>query len=70
MEEMKKKDQEQRLKLFLNDLNKLTNGYGISIGGCGCCGSPWLKDLEYQEYLCDYLEFNEFKKVYVIKGGE
>lgn len=70
MEEMKKKDQEQRLKLFLSDLTKISNEYGISIGGCGCCGSPWLKDLEYQEFLFDYLEFNEFKRVYEYVGGE
>lgn len=27
---------------FLDELAKLTNKYGIAIGGCGCCGSPYL----------------------------
>ena len=27
---------------FLNDLTELTKKHKIEIGGCGCCGSPWL----------------------------
>jgi hypothetical protein len=27
---------------FLSELTDLTLKYGVSIGGCGCCGSPWL----------------------------
>lgn len=34
-----KKDNE---KAFLKALTKLTKQYRISIGGCGCCGSPWI----------------------------
>ena len=29
---------------FLRELTALTRRYGIAIGGCGCCGSPWLDD--------------------------
>ena len=29
---------------FIIELETLTRKYGISIGGCGCCGSPWLED--------------------------
>jgi hypothetical protein len=33
---------EEREKRFLLELTTLTRKYGVSIGGCGCCGSPWL----------------------------
>lgn len=34
----------ERLQAFLKELAKLTEEYGFEIGGCGCCGSPWLID--------------------------
>jgi hypothetical protein len=27
---------------FVRELSKLSRRYKISIGGCGCCGSPFL----------------------------
>jgi hypothetical protein len=27
---------------FLQELSELSRRYGITIGGCGCCGSPML----------------------------
>ena len=35
---------EERDKLlgFLVELRDLCGRYGYEIGGCGCCGSPWL----------------------------
>lgn len=47
----------EKLIEFLAELTKLTDKYGFEIGGCGCCGSPWVasdgKDsgerLEYDE---------------------
>jgi len=34
------------LEEFLNELSKLSEKYNIGIGGCGCCGSPFLYNLE------------------------
>jgi len=38
---MKKKEKD-----FLIGLEKLTRKTGIEIGGCGCCNSPYLDDVE------------------------
>lgn len=32
----------QRLPSFLEALTKLSQEHGVQIGGCGCCGSPFL----------------------------
>lgn len=29
---------------FLVELSKLSKKYGIYVGGCGCCGSPFLEN--------------------------
>lgn len=31
---------------FLKELTALTRRYKIDIGGCGCCGSPFLTDIK------------------------
>ncbi len=35
-----------RLRAFLQELTALSDKYGIYIEGCGCCGSPWLNDIQ------------------------
>lgn len=35
---------------FLKELTKLSRDYGIAIGGCGCCGSPWLYEEEGDDF--------------------
>lgn len=34
----------ERQKAFVLELTELTKRHGIAIGGCGCCGSPYLVD--------------------------
>jgi hypothetical protein len=31
---------------FLLGLRELTLKYGVGIAGCGCCGSPFLRDVQ------------------------
>lgn len=57
---------ETRINHFLKELEYLTEKYQIKIGGCGCCGSPWLKDLKSHEHIGYELEYNEEKRVYEI----
>ena len=34
--------EKDNVREFLRELSKLSRRYKISIGGCGCCGSPFL----------------------------
>lgn len=33
---------EERQSQFLKELSALSRKHKITVGGCGCCGSPWL----------------------------
>lgn len=53
----------EKLIEFLTELTKLTDKYGFEIGGCGCCGSPWVTsdgsrdggvELTYDKEKCCY----------------
>jgi len=46
---------EEYRKNKLEDLEKLFADHGISvdIGGCGCCGSPWVKVIYKGEVVFD-----------------
>lgn len=35
---------ERKATKFIAELTALTRKHGIAIGGCGCCGSPFLMD--------------------------
>lgn len=58
--------EEERQEKFIAELTKLTKKYGIAIGGCGCCGSPWvtptnIKDGHYEHSGYDGLSYVENK---------
>jgi hypothetical protein len=42
-------DQRARNVAFLRDLAELTRKHGIAIGGCGCCDSPFLCNLDGED---------------------
>ena len=37
---------------FLNELKNLMKKYNASIGGCGCCDSPWI-EVDGSEVCCN-----------------
>ena len=45
----------EKIQRFLELLSSATRETGVSIGGCGCCGSPWvgedtdIGDIEYPQ---------------------
>lgn len=58
---------------FLEKLSELTMIYGIAIGGCGCCGSPYLMDrdgnteingLQHDELIWVDDDHYELKNIY------
>lgn len=36
----------EREQQFIKELTALTKKHKVSIGGCGCCGSPYLDDAD------------------------
>ena len=39
----------EEMAAFLQDLNALAVKHRIAIGGCGCCGSPYLYGLSHED---------------------
>lgn len=54
------------LEEFLKKLSQLTQEYGISINGCGCCGSPYLEAGE--EIVAENLAWNKEEGKYVVEA--
>lgn len=58
-------NQKIRLTSFLEELDKLSEKYGLYIGGCGCCGSPYIFDDRAKDYIADNLSVSTSNKYYV-----
>ncbi len=64
---------DKHIEAFLKDLDSLTAKHGILIGGCGCCGSPFLlnvngKVIEYRLIAEELLyDINELR--YTVKDA-
>lgn len=56
-------DERERLDAFLKELSDLTRKYGFIIGGCGCCGSPWV---ESDKFSADHLGYDYEKQEYEV----
>ena len=57
-------EENPNLKAFLEGLAELSIKHNLTIGGCGCCGSPWITEREveagsYTEMHLDNLTFVE-----------
>lgn len=58
-----------RFNKFMAELSELTNRYGIEIGGCGCCGSPFVTGSDGR-YYGDNLQYDPLTKKYKVKYCE
>jgi hypothetical protein len=54
------------LNKFLKELTELTKRYDIGIGGCGCCGSPYIIDLKGGTLIGEHLSWDEETNSYNI----
>lgn len=57
---------------FLRDLKALCEKYNMEIGGCGCCGSPFVRDKKSKEYVAEDVNMELEKGVlrFVADGKE
>jgi hypothetical protein len=52
-----------RLKNFLTELAELTEKFGLSIGACGCCSSPWITDVKTEKEVANDLYYDKKTKM-------
>lgn len=57
------------LQGFLTELGELSKRYGIVIGGCGCCGSPYLEYMnENMKEIATDLSYEDDEYEVAIEG--
>ena len=47
-------ENKKKIEEFLKELTELTKKYGFAIGGCGCCGSPYVYKLNEKQLDGEY----------------
>lgn len=57
-------EKRERIEKFLKELSCLSKKYDLVIGGCGCCGSPYVDDRVTHENVMEYLKFDDEKIEY------
>jgi len=58
----------RRVKNFLKELTELSKRYKIAIGGCGCCGSPYLYPIDKKNLDNFYTIDGEFNNLKFTEG--
>ncbi len=55
------------MRTFLQELTELTKQHNLAIGGCGCCDSPWVEEINTPErdFIFDNLRWDKDKEEYI-----
>lgn len=59
---------DENVRQFLVDLTALTKKYGLAIGGCGCCGSPWLEPIDVSNEKSGYI-YDDLEVKFIEQSG-
>ncbi len=57
----------EKIKAFLKDLTELSIKHNLVIGGCGCCGSPFINTMDGCSTDFDGLKFDLKEQCYRIR---
>ena len=64
---------DERIEAFVCGLSELTKRYGLAVGGCGCCGSPFLENLMDSDdnlYVVENLKYSSETGKYEWEKGK
>lgn len=57
-------NKEERIEGFLKELSSISKKYGLTIGGCGCCGSPFVTDVLTNNDVMEEIRFDSNTQKY------